>query len=221
MIIVRLGQHSDEEINKELEKINTQLSKGNLSEKKKQELTAKAEQLRLEKEGNRFVGEMLRHLNDIGEGKGLRLSDFSISTDPKSDFPQDVHEKGTGGDISTAYMFVVEGFNKQIYVNTSSSQYQLLRGAFKALPKWLEGVKVDSLTGSGVVEIGNVDFPDATKYGATVARHERAHRDREVKSEAGAYQLQKQVLERFGPGAFHNKNFYNYHLERLESKSKQ
>lgn len=221
MITVRLGEHSNAEIDKELEKIKADLSKENLSDKKKKDLTEKAERLRLEREGNRIVGDMIAQLNSIGEGQGLSLKDFSITTDPKNDIPQNVHEKGTGGDLSTAYMFVVEGYSKQIYINTSSDQYKLLMGAFKALPRWLEGIKAPSLTGGGVVEIGNVDYWDASKYGATAARHEKAHRDGEVQSEARAYQLQKQVLEKFGPGAFHNKAFYDYNLQRVTNNSKQ
>jgi hypothetical protein len=50
-------------------------------------LKLRREFLEWEKEGNYLISKMLPYLDNISERKGLKLSDFSLSTDPVDDFP--------------------------------------------------------------------------------------------------------------------------------------
>jgi RHS repeat-associated protein len=192
MELVRLGQHSDEEIEKRQKQIDAQkklidndksLTKDQRKEQKKA-LDGEKKTLGLEKEGNKVVGQYLASLDTKGERNGLQLGDFTLSTDSKMDFKSDprVSDDPGGG----AQLFVLLGYSTQIYVNTASSDY---KGAKGENPIY-----------------GASDF---ITYNGTAARHEQFHRDSADKSEHAAYAAQLKILQKFGPDAFKSKEFYN------------
>ena len=192
---VKLGQHTDEEIEKRLKEVNKEIDrigkiKNKTDEQKKEQEKLKAERttLGIEKEGNKVVGALLKSLESRGELNGLKLSDFTVTTDSANDFkdePRIVGDPGAG-----AAMFVLNGYSKEIFINTKSNDYALYKSG----------------------------DADAVLYGGTALRHEQVHRDNYPNgdtSEKAAYTEQLKILQKYGPGAFRNKEFYKTVLEHV------
>ncbi len=81
-------------------------------------------------------------------------------------------------------MFHLIGYSSQIYINTKSASYQAVVGG----------------------------EADQTTYVGTAAVHERSHRDGTLEqrlSEGRAYTEQLRVLQKFGPGVFKSREFYD------------
>jgi RHS repeat-associated protein len=192
---VRLGQHTDEEIKKRLKVVNEEIDRiGKIKNKtedlKKEQDKLKAERttLGIEKEGNEVVSSLLKSLDSKSELNGLKLSDFTVSTDSRNDFndePKISDDPGKG-----AAAFVLNGYSREIFINTRSSDYAL----------WKSG------------------GPDAVLYGGTALRHEQVHRDnypRGDSSEQAAYTEQLRILQKYGPGAFKSKEFYDAVIDHV------
>jgi len=193
---VKLGQHTDQQIDAEVKKNNQtkrdiDKDKSLSKEEKKQQkkaLDAQNHTLNLEKEGNRIVNQMLKDLDSIGERQGLQVSDFTLTTDATNDFagiPGIVNAPVTGRDN----MFVAQGYSKEIFIDTNA---QLYRGMQNGSP--------------------SVEAEDYITFGGTVATHERSHRDSKTEAERlsdpRAFSEQLRVLKKFGPQAFKSSKFY-------------
>ena len=202
MELVQLGQHSDKEIDKRRKTIDEEkkavrkdssLTKAQQDEKRAK-LQAEKETLSLEKEGNRVVSQELASLDARGELNGLKLSDFTLSTDSKHDFDSDPRigdDPGKG-----AGMFTLGGYTTQIYVNGASQDYA--------------GAKRGD--------------PDDILYGGTAARHEQVHRDGDasgMKTERAAYTLQLRILQQYGPTAFKSRAFYDNAIDHVTKGTKR
>lgn len=193
---VRLGQHTDQQIEQRKKAIDQQLKTDKtLTKQQKEALKAEKRTLGLEKQGNKVVGEYLAALDTIGERQGLQVSDFTLSTDSANDFkgvPGISGDPGAGG-----AMFVLVGYSKEIFINTNSNDYKGAIGDFTAYD-------------SRGNPIARTDF---IKYGGTAAVHERSHRDGPTRaqqnSEGTAYKEQLRVLQKFGPAAFKSREFYD------------
>lgn len=198
MELIRLGQHTDAEIDKRRKEIDEQLKRDKkiLTKDQKKTLDAEKKTLGLEKEGNKIVGQMLSALDTKGERNGLKLGDFTLSTDSKRDFQSDPRIKGDPG--GNAGMFVLLGYSTQIYVNTNSNDYKGAKG-----------------------EIQGREAADYILYGGLAVRHEQFHRDATDKSEHAAYAAQLKILQKFGPGAFKSKEFYNDAVDHITKGSKR
>ncbi|HEY0324117.1 MAG TPA: RHS repeat-associated core domain-containing protein [Pyrinomonadaceae bacterium] len=203
MELVPLGQHTDDEIDARRKAIDEEkkairkdssLTKAQQNEKRSK-LEAEKQTLGLEKQGNRAARAFIERLESIGEGQGLQVSDFTLSTDPKNDFLSDPAFVSGAGSLEAAkqmsetsasgFMFSFVGYKSDIYINTTSGNYQLLT------------------TGDA----------DMTTYAGTAAVHERSHRDSPTRSqqlsEGRAYTEQLRVLQKFGPAAFKSSDFYD------------
>lgn len=201
MELVRLGQHTDEQIDARRKAIDEEkkairkdssLTKAQQDEKRAK-LEAEKQTLGLEKEGNKVVGQQLASLQANGQLNGLKLSDFTLSTDSKTDFDHDprVSDDPGGG----AGMFFLGGYSTQIYVNAKSNDYA--------------GAKS-----------GDADF---ILYGGTAARHEQVHRDGDAngkKTESAAYTVQLGILQKYGPDAFKSKEFYKVAIDHVTAGTK-
>jgi RHS repeat-associated protein len=192
---VKLGQHTDEEIEKRLKEVNKEIDrigkiKNKTDEQKKEQEKLKAERttLGIEKEGNKVVGALLKSLESRGELNGLKLSDFTVTTDSANDFkdePRIVGDPGAG-----AAMFVLNGYSTEIFINTKSNDYAIYKSG----------------------------DADAVLYGGTVLRHEQVHRDNYPDgdtSEKAAYTEQLKILQKYGPAAFQNKEFYKTVIDHV------
>ena len=202
MELVQLGQHTNEEIDKRRKAIDEEkkairkdpsLTKAQQDEKRGK-LEAEKQTLGLEKEGNRVVGQELASLQAHGELNGLKLGDFTLSTDSKHDFDADprVSDDPGGG----AGMFTLGGYSTQIYVNAKSRDYN---GALS----------------------GDADY---ITYGGTAGRHEQVHRDGDVggdKSEHAAYTVQLRILQKYGPAAFKTRDFYDTAIDHVRAGTKR
>jgi hypothetical protein len=193
MELVRLGQHTDEEINKRIGEIDTALKQEGLTDRQKQALQSERKTLQIEQEGNRIVGGLLKKLDAAGERQGLRLSDFTVSTDPTNDFRSLYAARGFKGkaleaqltENADAVAAVFRSQSKQIFINATTQFYKAI-----------------AQQGDLVYPIyGRVELPDVTVITATYLPHEKYHRDIAA-SERHAYQEQLRVLNKFGPGAF-------------------
>jgi RHS repeat-associated protein len=198
MDIIRLGEHTDEEIKRRLAEIAAKLKQEGITEQQKADLEKESNNLMLEQEGNKIVSDLLQALDSIGERNGLKVSDFALSTDRNNDFKDfEAAAKTKKDKAGWAYFhrvdpfaFVVPG-SKDIYFNTQNNSWKVL------------------VIGKGISPIaGEITLPDLTKSYSTNLRHEQAHRDRQA-SERTAYTIQLRVLEKYGPGAFINKGAYN------------
>ena len=129
-----------------------------------------------------------------GELNGLKLTDFTLSTDSKHDFDADPRVSDDPG--AGAAMFSLEGYSTQIYVKQNSNQYQ------------------SALSGDA----------DYITFGGTSARHEQVHRDGDAKgdkSEHAAYTEQLRILQKYGPTAFKSKDFYDNAIDFVTKGSKR
>jgi RHS repeat-associated protein len=215
MELIQLGQNSDEEIDKRRKAIDQEkkairkdssLTKAQQDEKRGK-LEAEKNTLGLEKQGNQAARAYIARLESIGEGQGLQVSDFTLSTDPKNDFLSDpTFVSGAGGleaakqksaDVASGFMFHFVGYKPNIYINTTSSNYQLLTS-------------------------GDADM---VTYSGTAAVHERSHRDsptlQQRLSEGRAYTEQLRVLQKFGPAAFKSRDFYDQTVDFVTRGSRR
>jgi RHS repeat-associated protein len=203
---VRLGQHTDEEINMRRKEIDQQIKQGKkagtLTKEQKKQLEAEKKTLGLEKEGNRLVSNLLARL-PANERQGLQVSDFTLSTDTTgTDFMSDpTFVEGAGGTeaaqafantAGTKAMFLVRGYSTEIFINTSQSNIK------------------DMMRGDR----------DWITYGATIVKHEQSHRDYYF-NEFQAYTEQKRVLDQFGPGAFSSREVYQFHADFINQELKR
>jgi RHS repeat-associated protein len=211
MELVRLGQHTDEEIKRRQKEIDQQLkalkNDKNLTkdQRKEQEKALKAEKntLSLEMEGNKVGRQLIADLNARGEGNGLQLSNLTLTTDPKKDFMSDPNfVKGAGStkraqEISNSNaksgMFVLLGYSTQIYLNATSNDY----AGYKS---------------------GDADY---VTYGGTALRHEQFHLQSPDKSEHSAYSAQLRILQKYGPAAFKSREFYDRAIDHITAGSKR
>jgi RHS repeat-associated protein len=200
MELIRLGQHTDEEIDKIVNKIDTLIKEGKLPQDVADILTKRKESLLLEKEGNKIVQEMLDKLDSAGERQGLKLSDFTLSTDVARDFRN-------VPDLQTAEQFgaVRRGVSREIYIFKENLLYKAIQ----------QGVAYYNQAG---FTAGEVRRPDLVIQGATFLPHEKYHRDVGA-SERLAYREQRRVLDQFGPGAFMNQQFFREFRDYLRTKT--
>lgn len=197
---VKLGQHTDEEIEKRLKAVNSEIDrigkiKNRTEDQKKEQDKLKAERttLGIEKEGNKIVGALLKSLDSKGELDGLKLSDFTVSTDSANDFKDEPRIIGDPGKGAAA--FVLNGYSREIFINTKSSDYALYKAG----------------------------DADAILYGGTAVRHEKVHRDNYPKgdsSEKAAYTEQLRILQKYGPRAFKSKAFYDTAIDHVTKGTK-
>ncbi len=198
---VKLGQHTDEEIDKRLKTVNDEIDrigkiKGKTAEQKTEQDKLKAERttLGIEKEGNKVVGGLLKNLESKGELNGLKLTDFTASTDSANDFKDEPRIVGDPGKGAAA--FVLNGYSKEIFINTKSNDYALYKAG----------------------------DADSILYGGTALRHEQVHRDNYPKgdsSEKAAYTVQLSILQKYGPDAFKSKEFYKTVIDHVTKGTKK
>jgi RHS repeat-associated protein len=179
--LVKLGQHTDEQIKDRTKEIDKQLKDKSLSKDAKSALKAEKNTLGLEKEGNAAAGNYLKALDSVGERHGLQLSDITLTTDVKHDFSSvnlsDATKKGISSSLTAAFVL---GNVSPIYLKTESDFYQ------------------------GNDSIGFGSPAERDDYGGTILRHEQSHTS--GASEHDAYSLQRQIWKKFrndvSPGVF-------------------
>ncbi|MFV0387896.1 MAG: RHS repeat domain-containing protein [Pyrinomonadaceae bacterium] len=189
MTIIQLGR-SDEDIDSDITNVNKQLKAKGLSKDEKNTLNVRKSELALEKKANAWAREQIKVMENLGVANGIKVSDYSISTDPKKDFGvgsdfattnklTDEQAIQNGDWASTRGMFVTKGSN-QIFINTSSPLANDLFNLFNP----------------------DDPDPDGQIYGASIVEHERFHRNDKVydsNREKRAYEYQKKLLEKWGP----------------------
>jgi RHS repeat-associated protein len=157
--------------------------------------------LNTELDGTIMVNAMLKELKDRGIDNGLRLSDFSVSTDPKADFPNEIFPVSIG----QIDAFVVQksdgtgpAYGGQIFINAKGALWEGAKNGRE------EGIKEDWIL-----------------YGASVLRHEQWHRDAPTnaqrRSERLAYQYQLPILQSFQHD-FSNASFYNRKIKTVTQR---
>ena len=180
--LVPLGQHDDDEIKKRKQEIKQELKNKDLSKDQKASLQKERNTLNPEQQGNHVVGALLADLDKTGQGNGLQLSDFTLSTDTKNDFAG--ASPGKMKQMLNDQAFVIQGngqFSGTIYIRTEPETgfYQMSRS--------------------------NSDFGF---YGASVLSHEQVHLNGGLNSgEYSAYQRQLSVFEGF-QNSFQNPALY-------------
>jgi RHS repeat-associated protein len=130
---VRLGQHSDEEIDRLRKEKEQQIKQGKkdgtLTKAQEKQLKAERNTLGLEKEGNKLVNNLINRL-PASERQGLQVSDFTLTTDPTgADFMSDPKfVAGAGSDAQglanaagTKAMFRIRDYSQEL----SSTRLQL------------------------------------------------------------------------------------------------
>ena len=160
--------------------------------------------LNTELNGTKIVNAMLKELNDSGQGNGLKLSDFSVSTDPANDFKGATFPMS----IDNINAFVVPkadgsgpDYGGQIFINAKG-------------PLWdgaLNGGREGGTTADWIL------------YGASILRHEQWHRDapttQERASERLAYQAQLPILKSFEHD-FSNPSFYKKKIDYVTQRAR-
>jgi RHS repeat-associated protein len=199
--LVKLGQHTDEEIKRRQQEIDQQLKslKKDQSltkdQRKEQEQKLKAEKktLGLEREGNKAVGALLNALDKIGQRNGLALSDFTLSTDTKNDF------KGFATPDAMKKLL-----NDQAFVIRDN-------------PKFGGTIYIRTEPAAGFYQLSqrNSDF---LYYGATSVRHEQEHLL--GRGEGPAYRVQDNVMHLF-QNYFQNRDLYKGLDEALHDAIKK
>ena len=204
MELVKLGQHTDEQINKRVAEIDEALKAENITNKQKQDLGKERNTLLLEQQGNTIVTDMLNAL-PAGDRQGLSLKDFTLSTEGKNDFDEktrkyiDKGEKESGG--AASMMFLPGSKAKQIYIFATDANYQSI------------------VTGGGTHQRTNTIVPRNDLILAISAKipHERAHRDSGA-SERTEFTIELRVLQQYGPGPFVNKEYYKDMVKFVEKE---
>jgi hypothetical protein len=118
--LIKLGQHTDDEINARTKEINNQLKDKSLSADARSALKAEKTTLGLEKQGNAVIGNLLSKLDQTGQRNGLQLSNFTLSTDTKNDFASATNPEGLK-QLTNDQAFVIQNKSKYggtIYVRT-------------------------------------------------------------------------------------------------------
>ncbi len=202
MELIRLGQHTDEDIDRIVKKIDDLVNGGNLPQDVVDVLTKRKTSLLLEKEGNKIVQEMLDKLDAVGERQGLRLTDFTLSTEAARDFRNVPNLRNSAEETFGA---VLRGVSREIYILKESLLYRAI----------LQGV---GYYHTGGFTAGEVRRPDLVIQGATFLPHEKYHRDVGA-SERLAYREQRRVLDQFGPGAFMNQQFFRELRDFLSTRA--
>ena len=204
MKFIQLGLHTDEWIDNRVGDINQQLNdpKSKLTNSQQAALRDELDTITQEKQGNAVAREAIRQLNANGEGSNLKVSDFTLSTDPSHDLMSDRNfvqrystrqdaQKDADNTDKTGDMFTIHNYSNQIFINTK-------RTTGKAF-------------GSGNPYSGSV-LSDITVFAASEMEHEATHRDgrsARARSEGAAYTEQSRILLKFGPDAFKDKNYYS------------
>jgi RHS repeat-associated protein len=165
--LVKLGQHTDDQINARTKEINGQLKDKSLSADAKAALKAEKTTLGIEKQGNSVIGGMLSKLDQTGQRNGLKLSDFTITTSPSSDF---------AGRVTPSQMNQIMASNA--FVNSG------IHTIF---------VRSDLENGFYNRSIGNSDWG---YFGASALAHEQVHYNGEP-HEQPAFARQRDVLNGF------------------------
>jgi hypothetical protein len=150
--LVQLGQHTDDEIKKLKKEIKQELRNKGLTKEQKDALKKENNRLDLEQQGNRVVGNMLADLNKRDPGNGLKLSDFTLSTDTKNDFAGKLSEKDLAkvqGDQAFVLPKTYGELSQTIYIRTEPA--------------------------TGFYQMSQI-IPDFVHYGASALAHEGAHR---------------------------------------------
>jgi hypothetical protein len=203
MELVRLGQHTDDEIKNRLDEIGKSLQQEGISDQQKSSLERERTTLQLERQGNQIVGDMLRSLDSIGQRQNLKLSDFTLSTDLKKDLPQfkaSINKVTRGGKREVGALFF-RGHG--IIINGGSTYYKSIAAGFGILP---------------TKNLFDMLIPrqDIVVAQSTELVHERTHRDLGA-TERAAYTEQMRVLQQYGPGAFRNESFYDYYRQGVQA----
>jgi RHS repeat-associated protein len=199
--LVRLGQHTDEEIKQRQKQIDQEkkalkqdksLSKDEGKEKEKA-LNAEKNTLNLEKEGNRVVGAFLKALDGVGQRNGLSLSDFTLTTDTKNDFGK----YATSDALKTL-------LNDQAFV-------------IQSIPQFSGTIYIRTQSVDGFYQLSQQN-PDYVYYGATAVRHEQEHLL--GRGEGPAYRVQDGMMHHF-QNSFQNRELYKDLDEALHDAIKK
>jgi PAS domain S-box-containing protein/RHS repeat-associated protein len=169
---VALGQHTDDEIKKRKNEIKQELKNKDLTKEQKDALNKEKNTLNLEQQGNHVVGNMLANLNKVDPGNGLKLSDFTLSTDTKNDFAGKLSEKDLNSALGSQAFVLPQRYgelSQTIYIRTEPSTgfYQMSQRS-----------------------------PDFVYFGASVLAHEGAHRFSHF-DERNAFYVQDLVMHEF------------------------
>ncbi len=177
---VKLGQHTDEEIDERTKEIKAKLKEEGLSKEERKALRDEKSALAWERQGNRRVGGMLAALDRKGERGSLQVSDFTLTTDPANDFQGQMTSQNIAGILQTD-AFHVGGAGPlagQLFIRTDAGFY----------PR--------SATSS-----------DWFLFGASALRHEGEHKY-SAANESSAFGVQRRVFGLFRgeiTGAFFTK----------------
>jgi RHS repeat-associated protein len=203
MELVRLGQHTDDEIKNRLDEIGKSLQQEGITNQQKSSLEGERTTLQIERQGNQIVGDMLKSLDSIGQRQNLKLSDFTLSTDLKKDLPQfkSSIEKVTAGGKREVGALFFRGHG--IIINGGSTYYKSMAAGFGILP---------------TKNLFDMLIPrhDIVVAQSTELVHERMHRDLRA-TERAAYTEQMRVLQQYGPAAFRNESFYDYYRQGVQA----
>ena len=179
MECIKLGD-SEETIKSDLEKKKAEKKainkdKSLTKEERKQKkagLDGQIKTLNAKLDGTRAVNSMLRALDKTGDRNGLQLSDFTLTTDAKNDFPGVSADNMTK--ILSSQAFVVQDngtYSGSIYIRTDTS----------------DGFYRQSQSGP--------DAADYIFYGGSALRHEQVHLQG-GRSEHKAFEVQHDVWQR-------------------------
>jgi len=186
--LVRLGQHTNDEIKKRKKEIGEELKNKDLTKEQKDALKKERNTLNLEQQGNQVVGNLLAKLDQTGQRNGLQLSDFTLTTDTKNDFAAGHPTAGGLQKMLDAQAFVLNGtqFAGTIYIRTEPEEgfYQMSQR--------------------------NSDFG---YYGGSALRHEQVHRG--GGDEYDAFRTQDSVFHTF-KNFFQNQDLYRGLDETIE-----
>jgi RHS repeat-associated protein len=167
MELIQLGVHDDDQIAQLLKELQKRLRDKSLSDTDRNKINGQMNTLRLEREGNHLVKELLQKLEKKAPGNGLKVGDFVLSTDTRSDF------RGANKD-AMAKMLNADAFTaqdtRQMYIRTDAR--------------------------SGFYQRAKNGEDDWIIYGASVLYHERVHESGND-CEDDAYTIQKQLLQKY------------------------
>lgn len=210
MDIIRLGQHTDDQIKNELKEIERKKAeidkdKSKSKEQKnaeKEKLNARANTLKLEREGNHMVAAMLKAL-PASERSNKSVSDFVMTTDTQNDLNnwQDLQSDVGDPQKVAAMANTAAGKNMFVLMDTKFSNKIFINAQAPNIKQALAGQS------------------DFIAYGATSIRHEEVH-GAGNSSEVDAYTKQRDVLDKM-PGAFSNPEVHRRFREYINSEIKK
>ena len=142
-------------------------------------------------EGTHVVNALLKHLDQIGERNGLKLSDFTLTTNAKQDF---------AGDPGLPTILTAQAFHRagEIYIRTDATG-----GFYRAI--------VDSPDSDRARDLGYI--------GAGIIAHEQYHKLNPRAGERPAYQRERDVLQKF-QHYITNPSLYQFQLNDIEEHIK-